>query len=120
MERIKTFDEIKEVVSKCSFGDWQINVKRKKDTVYLQISATTIDLTDESETYSWHGRKWLISPWMTDSEIIQTAFLAVKTAVEHEAREMFKFDGVAIFGPHMDLKLLTDVAEAPLDVRGNQ
>lgn len=49
------------------------------------------------------GRKWRLSKHMTDSEIVQTAFLAVRTAQEHELREQFKYKGYAIFNPHFDL-----------------
>jgi (2Fe-2S) ferredoxin len=44
-----------------------------------------------------------LSPHMTDGEIVQTAFLAVMTALEHEAREQFTFDGVSVFDPHYDI-----------------
>jgi len=50
------------------------------------------------------GRKWYLSPYMTRSEVIQTAFKAVLTAEEHEVRESFLFKGQAIFGPHIDVE----------------
>jgi len=50
------------------------------------------------------GRKWLLSQHMTDSEIVQTALLAVLVCEEHEARERFRYRGAAIFGPHQDVE----------------
>ncbi|MGE0751893.1 MAG: hypothetical protein AB7F39_06470 [Variibacter sp.] len=61
----------------------------------------------------WRGRKWKLSAHMTKSEIVQTAFLAVLTAVEHETRETFKFKGAAIFGPHFDVERLVTLAGDP-------
>lgn len=46
-------------------------------------------------------RKWYISNFTCESELIQTMLLAALTAVEHEARERFKVDGVAAYGPHI-------------------
>lgn len=57
-----------------------------------------------------HGRKWLLSEHMTAGEIVQTAFKAVLTAEEHEAREKFLFRGSTIFSPHFDIDLLSRFA----------
>jgi hypothetical protein len=54
----------------------------------------------------WSGRKWRLSVHMTDGEIVQTAWLAVVTALEHEAREQFKYKGEAVFDPHYDIDKL--------------
>lgn len=54
----------------------------------------------------WAGRKWRLSPHMTDGEIAQTALKAILTALEHEARERFLVDGVPVFDPHYDLDKL--------------
>ena len=59
---------------------------------------------------SWAGRKWRLSPHMTDSEIVGTALKAVLTAEEHEARENFLYRGRPIFGPHLDVDQLWELA----------
>lgn len=51
----------------------------------------------------WRGRRWMLSPHMSDGEIARTVFLALMTAVEHELREQLLIDGVAVFDPHFDL-----------------
>lgn len=53
-----------------------------------------------------HGRKWHVSTHACLSEVVQTCLKAVLTAIEHEAREQFQFDGEAIFGPHYDVTAL--------------
>lgn len=65
------------------------------------------------EPMKWHGRKWLVSPWATEGEIVQTSFLAVMTALEHEARENFKFKGQAVLDPHYDPWVLWKVRQTP-------
>jgi len=49
------------------------------------------------------GRKWFVSTHCTPSDVVRTAFKAVSTWAEHEAREEFKYKGVRVFGPHYDL-----------------
>jgi len=60
----------------------------------------------------WWGRKFYISPHMTDGEIVQTIFLACKIAQEHELREQFKYKGVSVFDPHYDLDQLVALHHA--------
>lgn len=61
-----------------------------------------------------HGRKWRLSPYMTKSELVQTAFKAVLTAIEHETREQFAYRGRPIFGPHFNVdELWAALAHAP-------
>ncbi|MCA9137261.1 MAG: hypothetical protein KDB00_10890 [Planctomycetales bacterium] len=66
------------------------------------------------------GRWWYISPHATDSEVVQTVWLAWKTFHEHELRERFTFYGVPIYHPHQDVERLVDfVATSPRDLRDN-
>jgi len=59
-----------------------------------------------------YGRRWLIEPTTTTSEVVQTAMLAVKKTREHELREKFTLtinDGQNITTPfncHQDLPLM--------------
>lgn len=59
-----------------------------------------------------YGRKWRIDRDIPTSEVIQTAFLAVKKAREHEVRELLTLQDVrtgrysAPFSSHQDLPLM--------------
>lgn len=92
--------------------DWGFVVKPvipDTGTYYLQVRFPAYDATAEKyEVQS--GRKWLLSEWMTEGEVVQTAFLAIKTAEEHELREQFSYYGVNIFGPHIEMDALISVA----------
>lgn len=48
---------------------------------------------------------------MVKSEVVATAMKAVLAAEEHEARELFKYRGKAIFNPHIDVDALAGVCE---------
>lgn len=48
---------------------------------------------------------------MTNSEVVQTVFLAALQAEEHEVREFFLFNHQPIFRPHYDVYRLLDLCE---------
>ncbi|QLI82517.1 hypothetical protein HZU75_13820 [Chitinibacter fontanus] len=83
--------------------------------VYVQVGLIGRENYDRSNTLRVHklvyGRKWRIDADTPTSEIIQTAFLAIKKAREHEVRELLTVrsrDGKtsAAFSNHHDLPLL--------------
>lgn len=84
--------------------------------MYWKFSAPDVK-TGLMET--WTSRKYYISPFMSDSEIVQTAFLAAKVAEEHEILEAFKYNGKTLFSPHMDLNYFIDL-EIPEDARNHE
>lgn len=61
-----------------------------------------------------YGRKWQINSDTPSSEIIQTAFLAIKKAKEHEVREWLTLVDISTakistpFSNHLDLALMTN------------
>ena len=103
------------IVEKISYDDWLIGIGRDGARCYLQVHFTAPD-RDTGEGVEWSGRKWLLSPHMTDSEVVLTAWAAIKMAIEHEAREKFRYRGRQIFGPHIAVDALWDCAET-LDAR---
>jgi|CryGeyDrversion2_2_1046609.scaffolds.fasta_scaffold58243_2 hypothetical protein len=137
---MKTFAEIKAIVDEIQFKDWkfrleamwiddrpemplklyQVNPKGEfipGHHFFLQVRFLEKDAYEDIiEPQS--GRKWLISPHMTKSEIVQTAFKAVLTAVEHEVRDAFKYKGELVFCPHFDVDELIEIhRKRKLDAR---
>ena len=68
--------------------------------------------TDTGKLTLQKTHQWFLSEHMTDSEVVQTAFKCVLTAIEHEAREQFKYKGQAIFGPHFNVNDLAELAKS--------
>lgn len=84
------------------FPGYEFTVREGHGGVFLQAEY------DDSDVYTGkverqHTRKWLLSPAMTDSEIVQTIFKCAMTSYEHRCREAFKYKGARIFGPHFDV-----------------
>lgn len=103
-------DEITVIVGACKFPDYTFNVwEDHRGAWYLQGSYREPDTV----TSVWEvqkTRRWLLSPEMTKSEVVATAFKCVMTSQEHKAREWFTWEGVAIFQPHQDVDQLKKVA----------
>lgn len=99
------------------YKNWTFYLGKDGDRMYLQVIFTA--KCTNTNVYKPHfGRKWFISPHMTNSEFVGTAFKAVLTAEEHECRENFKYDDYAIYGPHLDiLDLLEVVKKGNFDIR---
>jgi hypothetical protein len=99
----------RDILDLVKYKDWKFVVTREGDRCFLHINATTPD-SKTGIPYNWNSRKWRLSPHMVKGEIVQTAFLAIKTAEEHEMREEFKYRGIAIFGTHFDVDILHEMA----------
>jgi hypothetical protein len=84
------------------FQNYRFIVHLHKETIQLYAEYEDIDVdTDELETM--RTRRWNLTPQMTDSEVIQTAFKLVMTSMEHRAREGFLYKDARVFGPHFDV-----------------
>ncbi len=109
-ELLARFDHVSDVVNRIAYKDWRFVLSTiDQFHMYLQVQF-------EDKQHLHKGRKWLLSQHMTDSEIVQTAMLAVLTAEEHEARERFMYMGTSIYGPHFSADDLVR-HPAKLDVR---
>lgn len=105
---MKTIENIREVLSRVSFPNYVFNVRENTAGLYLQIACDgKCNVTGADGR--WFSRKWSLSYHMTDGEIVQTAFKAVMTAVEHEVREMFTYRDTTIFDPHYDVEKLVEL-----------
>lgn len=81
-----------------TLGDWS--------SWFISVGDPNGKCNETGKPMPWWGRKFYISPHMTDGEIVQTIFLACKIAMEHELREQFKYKGVSVFDPHYDIEEL--------------
>jgi hypothetical protein len=84
---------------------WRIRVFAEDHKFFCQWTFYARD-SKTGATEKQHGRKWVLSPWATDSEVVGTAFYAALTAMEHEVREAFKFKDQPVFNPHYNVHTL--------------
>lgn len=100
IEQIRKF-----VASNIKYKDWAFVINEKNGVMYLQIQFIAKDNFSD-DTSIQHCRKWQLSKWMTETELVQTAWAAVQRAEIHEAAENFKFKGADIFNTHLDVEWL--------------
>lgn len=81
----------------------------KLGRIYLQASYVS-KCTKTGTEEEWKGRKNYLSDHMTDDEIIKTAYVTFKQAVEHEIMEGFKVDNTILFNPHVNFKALLQIS----------
>ena len=101
-----------DVLSRVQFEGFEYITATKGEVVFLQIACSS-KCNVTGEPMRWTSRKWMLSEHMTDGEIVQTAFLATKIAIEHELRETFYYKGQPIFDPHYDLDKLHALRSQP-------
>lgn len=99
------------ILAGCHFRDWIFYIGQIGEGFYLQVIFTADDHDSGAAARRQSGRKWYVSAHATSGEVVQTALKAVLTAVEHEAREEFRYKGQAIFGPHLDVDALVGIAD---------
>lgn len=94
---------------KVSFRVERDNKHPTTGRIFIQCTYET-KCTITIKIKTWHGRKWYLSDYMTEDEIVKTCYAAFKATVEHEMMEGFKCDGKRIFNPHIDYRSLLSVS----------
>ena len=106
---------IEQIIANCAFdNDYLLMAGHDSSGLYIQIGIIGFDTyrsPKRQETKKVvYGRRWRIEPYFPTSELIQTIYLAIKKAREHEIRERLKInvDGKcsAPFSSHQDLPLI--------------
>lgn len=93
---------------------WNVSVGVEDNgRLWLQVRFDVLDVVT-GEPEKQRGRKWFLSPYMTVSEVVSTAFKAFLTAEEHECREAFSYRGQRVLGPHMNLEHVAQLLECGL------
>lgn len=108
---------LRKVLSFVTYPKVDFCIVVKNDMFFIQVRCDS-KCNTTGAPYQWKGRKWFVSSHSTDSEIVQTCFKAIITALEHEAREKFMFLGQPVFRPHLDVYDLFDLSmRGKIDIR---
>ena len=78
--------------------------------MFIQVSGRT-KCADTGDTTWVKGRKWIVSPFATKTEVVRTCHKAGLAFLEHEYNEMFTYHGYRIAGPHIDVDALVGVSD---------
>ncbi len=123
-----TLESVEKLILDIQYSaQYPIFVCEDNSGIYIQVGVIGFDNYPSSikhknqQAYKIvYGRKWRVEPTLPTSEIIQTVFLALKKAREHEIRELFRIHhdkGFSTpFNNHHDLPLMAINTEALLQV----
>ena len=105
-----TIEEMRDIIAQVKFEDYTFVVTEGHGGIYLQAHYPEGDIVTKLPS-SQYSRKWLLSPLMTKSELVQTAFKLCITSMEHRTREHFLYKGKRVFGPHFDVEALWQICQ---------
>ncbi len=105
----QTADRISALIGQIQYKDWVLRWGVDGETPWLQWVFLARDAIEGSPKMQ-KARKHRLSLHMTPGEVVRTAFHAALVAEEHEARELFRYKGRAVFGPHLSVEALWAVA----------
>lgn len=82
--------------------------KKLNGRIFIQI-VFNAHCQKENMIKEWAGRKYYLSGYMTEDEIVKTAYVAFENTVKHEILEAFKVDGIILFNPHVNFEELLKI-----------
>ncbi len=109
-----TREDFWKVLVHVNVGEYELHLRQDpgEGRFFLQIQFEALDNdSDSGKLERQFCRKWYLSPHMTKSELVRTAYKAYMAAVEHEACEKFKYHGESIYNPHVDVDALLSVSK---------
>jgi hypothetical protein len=93
---------------------WTVRTQAKGDGWNVQILFVAPDAQTGVQKMQ-HCRKWYVSSWATHSEVVRTVYKAGLAALEHEFDETFRYRGVAIYDPHLDVEDMVENTRTSTD-----
>jgi hypothetical protein len=117
---LQTSESLLALLCRVEYKNWRLRIGEMGEGFFLQWRFFETDNTDASDTalHLQGCRKWYVSPHATDSEVMNTAYLAAEIAERHEFMERFLVDGKPLRNPHADVFALLGL-NLPNDSRQN-
>lgn len=98
----KTLDEVKAIVESVKFNDRVFRVLTKGDGFLVQLQYWEEDI-DTGKMELQRARKWYVSPYSTETEIVETCFGACRRSMDHVLKEHFTYKGRRVYSPHFNI-----------------
>lgn len=105
-----TVPRVQKVLDRLTCSPWEFRVEPIGEMSALLYVVYWDHDTVTHEKELQVGRRWYVGPGDTENQIVQTALKACLTSAEHQVREHFKSNGVALFMPHFNARDLEGLA----------
>lgn len=111
-----TISNVQEILRNISYKDWEIVFKwtpfSEEHDWWIQVRFMDTDITAPELGPQWqYCRKWKLSQFMSETEVVRTAWKAILAAEEHETAEKFTYRGYRIYDPHFDVNVFIEAAK---------
>lgn len=110
---MKRLEDFADILDRIEYPGYRLSLYTRPGETNLVVECDEGTCNITGKPMGWRGRKWRLSPFMTDGEVVQTAFMAIMAANEHETREKFLYRGVTVFDPHYNIEKLVALRSQP-------
>jgi hypothetical protein len=99
-----TREDIEKILKDVQFQDRKFLLLDKDDGFLVQMAYMEPDVDNpDAGPVEQKTRKWYVSPYMTETEIVETCWAMVQRSMMHIAGEHFKYRGKRVYSPHFDI-----------------
>lgn len=100
----KAREEIQEILDQIHFMDREFRLLDKGEGFLLQMTYLEPDVLNvKAGPVLQSTRKYYLSPFMTETEIVETAWLCVQRSQIHVASEHFMYQGARVYSQHFHI-----------------
>lgn len=110
-QRMLTLQGVRDIVGQVKFKDRYLVVGEMGNGAYVQVQYYE-PCVDTGEHMLQCARKWYISLYSTESEVVETCFKALRTSNEHVLKEHFTYKGRRVYSPHFDVNARIELCDA--------
>jgi hypothetical protein len=102
MAKAKTLEQVKAIINGVHFMDRSFALTKKGDGFLLQVQYMEKDIHSGKPEVQ-RARKWYVSSFATETEIVETAFKACRVSMDHVLKEHFLYCGLRVYSPHFHI-----------------
>lgn len=107
----KSMDEVRAIVENVKFMDRTFRLGPMGHGYFLQVEYMEADI-DTGVVEKQRARKWYVSPFSTETEVVETAFKACRVSMEHVLKEHFTYRGRRVYSPHFEVGARIEMCDA--------
>jgi hypothetical protein len=105
-----TKEDVERIVAGVSFLDRRFRVLEKGDGFLVQLEYDERCVVT-GELKLQRARKWYVSPWSTETEVVETCWAAVCRSQMHVAGEHFTYRGRRVYSPHFNVEARVELVD---------
>jgi hypothetical protein len=107
----KSLEDVRAIVAEVKFMDREFRIEPMGHGYFLQVQYMEADV-ETGEMALQRARKWYVSPFSTETEIVETAFKACRVSMDHVLKEHFTYLGRRVYSPHFDIRARVELCDA--------